>query len=146
MYAKEIQEIRPFQAGLGQKLPLYLSPVAAGFPSPAEDYLEKALDLNEHLVPHPAATFFVRVKGDSMIQAGIHDQDILIVDRSLEAKHNQIVIAAVDGDLTVKRLLLEGGKILLAAENPNYPTREIQGEDCLQIWGVTTYVIHSLSS
>ena len=87
------------------KLPLFGSQVPAGFPSPADDHLESELDLNEYLIDHPSETFFVRAKGDSMQQAGIFDKDLLIVDRSLTAKHNDIVIAAVGGELTVKRLM-----------------------------------------
>lgn len=85
--------------------PLFMSSVEAGFPSPAEDYIEGRLDLNKHLIKHPAATFFVRVSGNSMINAGIYPGDILIVDRSLEAADKKIVIAVVDGELTVKRLI-----------------------------------------
>lgn len=85
-------------------LPLYLSPVKAGFPSPADDFIDRKLDLHEYLVHNEAATFFLRAQGDSMTGAGIHDGDLLIVDRSIEASHNKIVIAAIDGELTVKRL------------------------------------------
>ena len=88
------------------KRPLFLVPVSAGFPSPADDYIENQLDLNKHLIKHPAATFFVKVKGDSMIDAGIHSGDILIIDRSLEATDKKVVIAVVDGELTVKNILL----------------------------------------
>src|ERR1039457_4963968 len=87
-----------------QRLPLYLSRIKAGFPSPAEDYLDKKLDLNEHLIKHPASTFFVKVKGESMVGAGINTGYILIVDRSLEPKDKRIVVAVVNGDFTVKRI------------------------------------------
>lgn len=87
--------------------PLFMVPVAAGYPSPAEDYLEGKLDLNRHLIKHPAATFFVRVVGDSMIDAGIHPGDILIVDRSLEPADKKVVIAVIEGELTVKRIRLK---------------------------------------
>jgi len=101
------------------KLPLFLSSVKAGFPSPADDFVETRLDLNEYLIDHPEATFFVRVSGDSMIRAGIHTGDILIVDRSLEPKNNDIVIAIIDGEFTVKRLKKYGDRVFLVPENPN---------------------------
>ncbi|MBU0501587.1 MAG: translesion error-prone DNA polymerase V autoproteolytic subunit [Gammaproteobacteria bacterium] len=123
-------------------LPLYGSKVSAGFPSPADDYLEGTLDLNEHLVKHPAATFFVRVSGDSMLNAGIHPGDILVVDRSLTPVSGRIVIAALDGELTVKRFDQRNGRTRLLAENPAYAPIEIQDGNELHIWGVVTNVIH----
>lgn len=101
--------------------PLVVSSVSAGFPSPADDYIEGRLDLNQHLIRHPAATFFVRVDGDSMIDAGIHPGDILIVDRALEPKDRNVVIANINGELTVKRIRIKYKKILLMPENENYP-------------------------
>src|SRR4030042_6039051 len=100
----KISKLYNFKNKTKVKLPLYISRIKAGFPSPADDYIEKELDLNEYLIKHPAATFFVRVEGNSMIDAGIHSGDILIVDKSLEAKNNKIVIAVVNGELTVKRI------------------------------------------
>lgn len=123
-------------------LPLFES-VRAGFPSPAEDHIEKSLDLNEFLVRHPQATFFVRVCGNSMAGAGINDKDILIVDRSLEPTHGKIVIAILDGELTVKRLHRKDGVIQLVPENPNFKPIQIKKESDLQIWGVVTNVIKS---
>lgn len=123
-------------------LPLYLSPISAGFPSPAEDYIEKKLDLNEHLVRNPAATFFVRVDGDSMRDAGIGSGDILVVDRSQEVRHNAIVIAAVNGELTVKRLKKARSRLWLAPENPDFPALEIGPDTQFDVWGVVTYIIH----
>jgi len=118
--------------------PLYLSTVQAGFPSPADDYVEARLDLNEHLVHHPAATFFVRVAGDSMTGAGIYCGDILVVDRAIEPVDKSIVVAALHGELTVKRLRRNNDRVRLEPENPDYPTIEIpEGED-LVIWGVVT--------
>ncbi len=114
----------------------------AGFPSPAEDYLDKTLDLNELLIAHPAATFFVRVSGDSMQNAGIFSGDILVVDRSLEAADNKIVIAIVSGEFTVKRLKIREGRISLVPENPSYPILEMKEGSDFQVWGVVTYVIH----
>ena len=124
--------------------PIFMAPVTAGFPSPAEDYIEGKLDLNEHLVKHPAATFFVRVVGDSMIDAGIHPGDILIVDRSLEAADKKVVIAVVEGELTVKRIRLINEKIVLMPENENYKPLQINKETDFEIWGVVTNVIHPL--
>jgi len=126
------------------KLPIFATKISAGFPSPADDYMEGKLDLNKYLIKHSAASFFIRVIGDSMINAGIFDGDLLIVDRSLEALSGKIVIAVIDGDLTVKRLLKKQNKIYLAAENPNYSDIEIKDESSLHIWGVVTNVIHKL--
>ncbi|WP_458401047.1 LexA family protein [Mailhella sp.] len=125
-------------------LPLYLSPVKAGFPSPAEDYVDRKLDLHEYLVHNRAATFFLRAQGDSMLGAGIHDGDLLIVDRSIEAGHDRVVIAALDGELTVKRLVRRKGRVLLAPENPDYPEFDITEREYVHIWGVVTYVVHKL--
>jgi DNA polymerase V len=124
------------------QLPLFLASVKAGFPSPADDFLEQQLDLNEHLIQHPAATFFVRVDGDSMKGAGIHRGDILIVDRSLETTNGRIVIAVINGEFTVKRLRIENGSIQLEAEHPGYPPIRIQSDWDFQVWGTVTYIIH----
>lgn len=124
--------------------PIYMSNVAAGFPSPAEDYIEGRLDLNQHLIKHPAATFFVRVSGDSMIHAGIHPGDILIVDRSLEAVDKKIVIAVLDGELTVKRLRQQDGRVWLLPENEAYQPITVTEESAFEIWGVVTNVIHKV--
>ncbi|MDX9754175.1 MAG: translesion error-prone DNA polymerase V autoproteolytic subunit [bacterium] len=122
--------------------PLAGSLVAAGFPSPADDYLEKTLDLNAYLIRNPAATFFVRVSGDSMIGAGIHHGDLLIVDRSIEAEAGHILIAVVDGEMVVKRLAKIRNRLFLLPENSNYPPLEIKEGMELLVWGVVTYVIH----
>jgi len=118
--------------------------VAAGFPSPADDYLESRLDLNEHLVKHPAATFFVRVSGDSMIGAGIRTGDLLIVDRSLEASDRKVIIAVLNGEMTVKRLSLNKGTVKLLAENENYSAVPVDDTVDFEVWGVVTHVIHDL--
>ena len=125
-------------------LPLYLAPVEAGFPSPAEDYLDRRLDLHQHLVRNEAATFFLRAHGKSMLGAGIHDGDLLIVDRSVDAVHRKVVIAALDGELTVKRLLRREGRVLLAPENPQFEPIDITESEFVHIWGVVTYVVHKL--
>ena len=125
-------------------LPLFSGKVAAGFPSPADDYVEKNLDLNELLVQKPAATFFVRAQGESMLGAGIHPNDILVVDRSIEPVPGKIVICALNGELTVKRLERENEQWQLKAENPAYPDIVIHEELEMVIWGVVTNVIHSV--
>lgn len=123
-------------------LPFYEGGVVAGFPSSADDYLERQLDLHELMVEHPEATFFVRVEGDSMIGAGMHSGDILVVDRSLTARDGKIVVALVGGEFTVKRLKIKGKRVHLIAENPRYAPIEITEEIDFQVWGVVTYVIH----
>jgi len=142
--SSSIREIHSSSCKTILQRPLFLSGVSAGFPSPADDYLDRKLDLNEHLVKNPAATFFVRVAGDSMTGAGINDNDILVVDRSLEPANNNIVIAVVNGELTVKRLIKNRGCCRLIAENPDYPPLDIGEEMELEIWGVVTFAIHSL--
>lgn len=127
------------------KLPLFAVPVRAGFPSPADDYLEQNLDLNEYLIPHPAATFFVRVDGDSMRGAGIHKDDILIVDRSLEPTNGKIVLAVINGEFTVKRIRMMQDKVFLEPENPQYMSMEINPNWDFRVWGIVTYVIHKCS-
>jgi DNA polymerase V len=122
--------------------PVFLTAVPAGFPSPADDFLEGSLDLNQHLIRHPAATFFVRVSGDSMIEAGIHSGDLLIVDRALEPAQNHVVIAVVNGELTVKRLGKRGDTLCLLSENGQYPPLLLDATTDCEIWGVVTYVIH----
>lgn len=126
------------------QLPLYASSVSAGFPSPADDHIDIKLDLNEHLIRHPAATYFVRVQGDSMKNAGIQDGDLLVVDRSLEPQNGKVVIAVLNGELTVKRLHKTKGKIMLVPENDRYAPIEITSEHELIIWGVVTTVIHTV--
>ena len=116
----------------------------AGFPSPADDYIEGSLDLNHHLIKHPAATFFVRVSGESMINAGIYPGDILIVDRSLEAVDKKIVIAVLNGELTFKRLRIRCGNPVLEPENDTYKPIEITPDMAFEIWGVVTNVIHKV--
>ena len=122
----------------------YSCAVTAGFPSPADDYLESKLDLNDYLIKHPSATFFVRVVGDSMVNAGIHNNDIIIVDRSIKPKHGKIVVAALDGQMTVKRLYRRDKKVILLPENKLFKPIEISDSMEIVIWGVATNVIHAL--
>jgi DNA polymerase V len=126
-----------------QKIPLFTDAVAAGFPSPATDYCESRLDLNEFCIQHPAATFFVRAAGDSMIEAGIFPGDIVIVDRTLEAKHGDIIVVAINGELTIKKLETRPS-LRLVAMNSHYLPLFIPEETDLEIFGVAIHVIHSL--
>lgn len=125
-------------------LPFFASKVPAGFPSPADDYMEGKLDLNRHLIKHPESSFFVRASGNSMINAGIFDGDLMIVDKSLDPLPGKIVIAAIDGDLTVKRYNLKNNKPYLFPENDSYCPIAIDEEKGVYIWGVVTNVIHQL--
>jgi len=119
--------------------------VCASFPSPAADYSSRPLDLNEYCIKKPSATFFVRVQGDSMIGAGIHNNDLLVVDKSLPAIHRRIVVAVIDGDFTVKRLdLTDIERPVLLAENPDYPDIHLKDGSELEVFGVVRSVIHSL--
>jgi DNA polymerase V len=142
MVSQEIDGIFKAEAGRSLPLPLYTTSVQAGFPSPAEGYLDKTLDLNELLISHPAATFFVRVSGDSMKNAGIFSGDTLVVDRSLEPADNRIVVAILNGEFTVKRLKIGPNGISLLPENPAYPILQVKEGTDFQVWGVVTYVIH----
>lgn len=141
---KNIAKIFPVSTKKKTELPFYTEKLSAGFPSPASDYMERALDLNEYLIKNPSATFFVEITGDSMTGAGIHSGDILIVDRSLEAVHNRIVVAVVNGEFTVKRLYWKNKTVRLIAENPDYKPIEIKEGTEFEIWGVATTVIHRL--
>ena len=125
------------------RIPLLNDSVSAGFPSPADDYTEENIDLNEHLISNPFSTFFLRVKGDSMINAGIKDKDLIIVDKSLIAKPGNIVIAMIDGEFTIKRLSIKNDELYLKAENHNYPDFSFKIHIDVQIWGVVIYSIHS---
>lgn len=123
-------------------LPLMVSRIAAGFPSPADDYVEKQIDLNTHLIQHREATFILRVTGWSMRDAGIFDGDEIIVDRAITAVDGKIVVAAINGDLTVKRLRRIGSTVHLVAENPEFPAIILKEGEELCIWGVVTRVLH----
>ncbi|MFK7934663.1 MAG: LexA family protein [Saprospiraceae bacterium] len=116
--------------------------VSAGFPSPADDFIEQRLDLNQYLITSPSSTFFVRVEGFSMQNAGIYEGDILIVDRSRNLKNKDVIVAYIDGDFTVKRYIEHQGRHFLKPENPAYAVMEIQKDIPFQVWGVVTHVIH----
>jgi DNA polymerase V len=136
-----VTSVRHADAIESLRLPLYLCCVPAGFPSLADDYVESQIDLNEWLVRNRLATYIVRVEGDSM-SGEIHSGDRLIVDRSLEPKHRDVVVACVGGEMTVKRLLIEDGRRLLVADNPDYAPVELNGDEELIVWGVVTHSIH----
>ena len=119
-----------------QKAPLFASEPAAGFPAPADDLVEKALDINDLVVENPASTFFVRVRGDSMEGAGIFSGDVLVVDKSVEARDGKIVVAAVYGEMVVKRLKRVGETHMLYSENDSYEPIEVNENDDCYIWGV----------
>lgn len=125
-------------------IPLFSDLVTCGFPSPAQDYVERRIDLNELMIRHPSATYFVKSTGDSMIQAGIGEGDLLVVDSARKAVHGNIVIAAVDGEFTVKRLQLHP-TVMLKPENPAYRSIMIGSEDNLEVFGVVTYIVKSAS-
>ncbi|MFV0433052.1 MAG: LexA family protein [Leucobacter sp.] len=116
--------------------------IACGFPSPSQDYETKEIDLNEKLMPNQVSSFLVRVRGHSMTGAGIFDGDELVVDRSIRAEDGHVVIAVVDGELTVKRLRVLRDRVVLAAENPNFPDIEVAELSDLRIWGVVTRSLH----
>ena len=123
-------------------LPLAGTAIAAGFPSPAEEYLDLALDLNKELIKHPAATFYARVKGDSMVDAGIQDGDLLVIDKALEPKEGSIAVCYLDGEFTVKRLAVREEGVYLMAANAEFKPIRITEENDFLVWGLVAYVIH----
>ncbi len=118
--------------------------VAAGFPSPADDHIELELDLNRYLVKNSAATFFARAKGSSMVGVGIHDGDLLVIDRSLEWRDGQVAVCFVSGEFTVKRLVKKQGGLYLISANPEFAPVKVSEQEDFRIWGVVSYVIHKL--
>ena len=144
MSVKPLGLMRPASRPTRLLIPLFSHAVRAGFPSPADDYVSETLDLNEHLIQHKEATYFLRAKGHSMTGAGIQDGDLLVVDRALTPVHRCVVIAVVDGEFTCKRLYKHAGRIRLIAENPEFPAIDFNDGQELQIWGVVTNVIHRM--
>ena len=126
-------------------LSFYKEAVECGFPSPARDFTEGTIDLNEELIPHPNATFIVRARGDSMVGSGIYPGDLLIVDRSIKPQNESIIIAVLDGELSVKILRLKNKQVNLSSSNKNYADVPVSEEMDFTIWGVCTNVIHNLS-
>ncbi|MCK0163788.1 translesion error-prone DNA polymerase V autoproteolytic subunit [Marinobacter sp. S6332] len=125
-------------------IPMFLERVSAGFPSPAEDYVEKTIDLNELCIQHPAATFFVRVQGESMVEAGIYPDDVLVVDRSLRAGHGDIIIASLESEMTVKQLHITPPPVRLLPRNAAFQPIVVEGDMVMEVFGVVTNVIRSL--
>ncbi len=123
-------------------VPLFCDLIKAGFPSPADDYSDSSLDFNEYMIKNKSATFVVRVQGDSMIGAGINTGDLLVVDRSIKPANRSIIVAIIEGEFTVKRLIKELGKYYLYPENSDYPVVEIKEEMGFQVWGVVTHAVH----
>ncbi|MEO8766219.1 MAG: translesion error-prone DNA polymerase V autoproteolytic subunit [Ginsengibacter sp.] len=128
-------------AGGTMSIPLFQSTIQAGFPSPAQDYMEEDIDLQKMLIRHPLATFIIRVKGDSMVGAFIPEDALLIVDKSLKPKNRDIIVAVVNGEFTVKRLVKSAMKCVLQAENPTYKPIEITGDMEFVVWGVVTQIL-----
>lgn len=126
------------------RIPFMAEGIAAGFPSPAADFMEKVIDLNKELSRNPLSTFYVRVKGNSMTGAGIDDRDVLVVDRSIAPEDNKIAICLVDGEFTVKRLRVKKDAIYLMPENPDFKPLKITEENNFTVWGIVTYVIKSV--
>lgn len=141
MNSSSVQAAWPFRAGPVLPLPMVQGTVRAGFPSPAEDLAARRHDLNELLITHPAATFFWRVRGTSMLGAGIADGDILIVNRALEPRHGDIVVAEVDNDFTVKYLHRRGSRVKLVAADPTFPDIVPRDGQTMAICGVVTGAI-----
>lgn len=140
---KKLTFLRPdFKSEI--KIPLIQDGVSAGFPSPAQDFMENSIDLNKELSENPLATFYIRVSGNSMIDAGIDDKDVLVVDRSLEAADKKVAICFIDGEFTVKRLKLEKDSLYLMPENKNYEPIKVSEENNFIIWGIVTYVIKKI--
>tara|TARA_Y100001970_G_scaffold163819_1_gene200215 strand:+ start:308 stop:742 length:435 start_codon:yes stop_codon:yes gene_type:complete len=135
-------EIINFRKSKKTKIKLYTTSISAGFPSPAEDHMDISLDINEYLVKHPSSTFYIYVKGDSMIDSGIFDGDLLIVDRSLEVKSNSVVVAVIDGDFTVKKIKKDSGNLYLIPQNKKYKPILLENNMDFQIWGIVTHTIH----
>ena len=125
-------------------IPLAKEPISAGFPSPAEDYIEIGIDLNKYLIKNPISTFFLRVSGNSMNNAGIYNNDLLIIDRSINPHPGHIVVALLDGEFTLKRLIKEKDNYYLKADKENYPAINLYEYIDIQIWGVAIYSIHEL--
>ncbi len=136
--------ITPYAPRSHAPIPFFACRIPAGFPSPANDYLDDGLDLNDLIIRHPAATFFVRVEGESMIGAGIHPGDTLVVDRAESPADGSVVVAVLDGEFTVKRICKREGAVFLASENERMPPIALSEEMDFEVWGVVTYVIHQV--
>lgn len=138
-----MKELELYKPAAARPLPLPLAEggVHAGFPSPAQDYIEQSIDLNRQLVSHPASTFFARVVGDSMVGRGIEEGDILVVDKSLEARDGDLVVCYLDGEFALKELRVTPDGVHLLAANPKYPAIDVNTDLPFEVWGVVTYTI-----
>jgi DNA polymerase V len=137
---KELELFKP-NTSTNIELPLFPTGISAGFPSPADDYIEDRIDLNIELIRNPSSTFFGRVNGDSMINAGIGDGDLIVIDKSIEPRDGSIVVCVIDGEFTVKRFQKINGEILLVPENEKYKAIKITNENDFRVWGTVTYTI-----
>lgn len=126
------------------ELPYVQGGISAGFPSPALDFVDISIDLNKHLIKHPSATFYGRVKGHSLKNAGINDGDLLIIDRSLAPANGKIAVCYIDGEFTAKRILLKKNELWLVPENDDYPAIKIEEDNNFMVWGIVTHVIKSV--
>jgi len=144
--SKPIESFSLYDPEIGTQkiLDLYLQKIPAGFPSPAEDFIEKRLDLNDLMIKNQSSTFLVKVEGTSMIDAGIFNGDILVVDRSIEPENNKIVLGVLSGEFTVKRLLKKGKQVILMPDNKSFKPIVLNEESDFQVWGVVTFVIHQV--
>ncbi|MFO9576131.1 translesion error-prone DNA polymerase V autoproteolytic subunit [Legionella pneumophila serogroup 1] len=141
----KLAELERLKSHASYQLPVFASKIQAGFPSPADDYIEGYLDLNTKFIKHPSSTFVLQATGESMVEAGIFSGDWLLVDRSIEPSDGRIVIAAVNGELTVKRLSKKGGRVQLLPANPKFQPIDITEDSEMVIWGVVTLVLHELA-
>ena len=146
MKKKETLDLFSYKKHEQVGIPMFFDKISAGFPSPATDYMESKLDLNEYLIKHPADTFIVKASGFSMIDAGIHSGDLLIIDRSITPQNNNIVIASIFGDLTVKKLKKKKNTFFLVSASDHYPSIEVKEEMECFIWGVVTFIIHATTA
>lgn len=144
LHAGTILDIFSADTETALKLPFVADGISAGFPSPALDFVDLSIDLNKHLIKHPSATFYGRVKGDSLKNAGIHTGDLLIIDRSLEPTNGKIAVCYIDGEFTAKRIKIEKPIIWLIAENENYQPIKVTKENDFLIWGIVTHVIKNV--
>jgi DNA polymerase V len=139
----ESKELELFKSDVSTniELPLFQTGISAGFPSPADDYIEDRIDLNRELIKNPSSTFFGRINGDSMIKAGIGNGDLIVVDRSIDPKNNSVVVCFIDGEFTIKRFRKVGNDYFLVPENDQYKPIKVSKENDFRIWGTVTYTI-----
>lgn len=134
-------DIYSAETSVGLELPVTDTGIVAGFPSPADDFMDVSIDLNKELIKHPSATFYGRVRGDSMKDAGIEDGDLLVIDRSVEPADGKIAVCFVDGEFTVKRIKIDKDAVWLMPANPDYEPIKVTKENEFMIWGIVTYII-----